>query len=344
MEQTTLGRTGLEVTRLGFGGIPIQTVTGHDEAVAVVRHAAARGINFFDTARGYTVSEAIIGEALEGRRDQCVIATKTPSRDVDGVARDLETSLASLRTSYIDLYQFHNVMDDETLAKVMAPGGPLEFLEQEQRRGRIRHIGITSHRLETIIRAAATGRFATVQFPFNYIEPGAAEELYPLARRLGLGIIVMKPLAGGVMRNPAASIRWVLSQSIDVAIPGVASIAEVDANLKAAEAGTPGPSELADLERDRREIGPTFCRRCGYCIPCPEGIQTNFIASSELFFKRSGWGRLTRSHIEAFRKGLECQGCRTCEGRCPYGLPLSEMIPAISRRMLDRIQALGLNP
>ncbi|MHB8926134.1 MAG: aldo/keto reductase [Bacillota bacterium] len=344
METTTLGKTDLRVTRLGFGGIPIQTVAGHDEAVAVVRHAAARGLNFFDTARGYTVSEEIIGEALEAHRDQCIIATKTPSRDVDGVARDFETSLSKLRTTYVDLYQFHNVMDDDSLAKVMAPGGPLEYLQMEQRRGRIRHIGLTSHRLETVVKAASTGRFATVQFPFNYIEDAAAKELYPLAHRLGLGVIAMKPLAGGVMRNAAAAIRWVLSQAIDVAIPGMASIDEVEANLKAAAAGVPGPDELAALERDRQEIGPTFCRRCGYCIPCPEGIQTNFIASSELFFKRSGWGRLTKSHVETFHKGLDCRACRTCEERCPYGLPLSEMVPAISRRMLDRINGLGLKP
>ncbi len=344
MEKAPLGNTDLKVTRLGFGGIPIQTVAGREEALAVVRHAADRGINFFDTARGYTISEEIIGEALEAHRDQYIIATKTPSRDVDGVARDFQTSLSKLRTSYIDLYQFHNVMDEESLTKILAPNGPLEYLQMEQRRGRLRYIGITSHRLETIIKAASTGRFATVQFPFNYIEKAAAEELYPLAHRLGLGVIVMKPLAGGVIRNANASIRWVLSQPISVAIPGMASVTEVDANLAAAAAGAPGPDELADLERDLREIGPTFCRRCGYCMPCPEGIQTNFIASSELFFKRSGWGRLTKAHLQTFDKGLDCQACKTCEGRCPYGLPLSEMVPAISRRMLDHINELGLKP
>jgi hypothetical protein len=273
-----------------------------------------------------------------------IIATKTPARDVDGVAADLEASLAKLRTNYIDLYQFHNVMNDQSLEKILAPGGALAYLIQEQRRGRISHIGITSHRLETIIKAAATGRFATVQFPFNFIETGAAKDLHPLAHRLGLGIIVMKPLAGGIFRNPAAAVRWVLAQPIDVAIPGVASIEEVEANLQAASAGAPGSEDLADLQSDATELGPTFCRRCGYCVPCPEGIKTNFIASSELFFKRSGWGRVNPGHVATFRQGLECRGCRTCEERCPYGLPLSELVPAISRRMLARIDALDPRP
>ena len=209
MQTIRLGRTNLVVKRLGFGGIPIQTVS-REQALATVRHAFERGINFFDTAQGYTVSEGIVGEALADVRDQVFLATKSAGKDIATVKQHLANSLLNLRTDHIDVYQLHNVVGDETLQKLIAPGGVMDYLREEQAKGTIRYIGITSHRLDTAIKAVRTNLFDTVQFPFNYIENDAARELFPLARQLDVGIIVMKPVAGGAMTHPAASIRWIL--------------------------------------------------------------------------------------------------------------------------------------
>jgi len=340
MQETRLGRTGMLVRRLGFGGIPVQTVN-REQALETVRHAYEQGINFFDTAQAYTTSESIIGEALADVRERVFLATKSGGKDVETVKRHLAASLESLRTDHIDLYQLHNVVGDEALERLLAPGGVLDYLQSQQSAGSIRHIGITSHRLETAIKAVRTGEFATVQFPFNFIESDAAAELFPLARRMDVGIIVMKPIAGGAMTHPAASIKWILSQVTDVVIPGMESRDLVDKNIAAAEAGLPSESELAALQQLADELGPVFCRRCAYCLPCPQGIPVNFLASAELFFNRSGWHKLDEGHVESFRKGLACAGCKVCEGRCPYNLPLSRIVPESSAKMLEKARALG---
>ncbi|MGI6358559.1 MAG: aldo/keto reductase [Bacillota bacterium] len=340
MRKNRLGRTDMQVTTLGFGGIPIQTVS-RGQAVETVRYAFMQGINFFDTAQAYTTSESIIGEALQDVREQVYIATKSGGRDVDTVRQHLTDSLANLRTDYIDLYQLHNVVGDEALDKLLAPGGVLDFVKEQQRAGKIKHIGITSHRLETAIRAIKTGEFSTVQFPFNYIEDGAAKELFPLARQMDIGIIVMKPIAGGAMTHPAASIKWILDQKVNVVIPGMESTHLVDKNIAAAAAGAPTEEELLSLQQLKDELGPVFCRRCAYCVPCPQGIPVNFLASAELFFNRSGWHKLDEGHVQAFLKGLDCAGCRLCESRCPYNLPLTKIVPETSAKMLEKAKALG---
>ncbi len=340
MQEIRLGRTNIQVRRLGFGGIPVQTVS-REQAVETVRYAYERGINFFDTAQAYTSSESIIGEALQDVRKEIYIATKSGGKDVETVKRHLAASLEALGTDYIDLYQLHNVVGDETLAKLMAPGGVLEYVKDQQRQGVIRHIGITNHRLDTAIKAVKTNEFATVQFPFNYIENDAAKELFPLARQMNVGIIVMKPIAGGAMTHPDASIKWILDQVTDVVIPGMESKELVDKNIAAAEGGQPTQEELASLQQLADELGPVFCRRCAYCLPCPQGIPVNFLASAELFFNRSGWHKLNDGHVDSFKKGLDCAGCKLCEERCPYDLPLSQIVPEKSARMLQIAKTLG---
>lgn len=343
MERIRLGRTDIMATRLGFGGIPIQTVT-REQALATVRYCYEKGINFYDTAQAYTVSEAIIGEALEGVRENVFIATKSGGRDVATVEKHLAASLEALRTEYVDIYQLHNVVGDETLAKVLAPGGVLDFLKEKRREGVIRHIGITSHRLETMLKALKTDEFATIQFPFNYIEDDAGKELFPLARQMDVGTLVMKPIAGGAMPHPAACIKWILAQDADVIIPGMESPRLVDANWEAVLSGPPDPEDMANLAAVAAELGPVFCRRCGYCLPCPSGIPVNFIASAELFFNRSGWHKLNAGHVEGFLKGVDCIACEECEKRCPYELPLTRIVPENSARLLRKARELGVMP
>lgn len=340
MDKVRLGRTNMMVTRLGFGGIPVQTVD-REQAVETVRHCYARGINFYDTAQAYTTSESIVGEALEGVRDKVFIATKSGGRDVETVEKHLNNSLENLRTDYVDLYQLHNIVGDDTLAKALEPGGILDYVREQQQRGRIKHIGITSHRLDTILKALRTNHFATIQFPFNYIENDAAQELFPLARQMDVGIIVMKPIAGGVMPNPAASIRWIASQVTDVIIPGVENTSLVDENISSIEAPLT-EEDVVSLESIAKELGPVFCRRCGYCLPCPNGIPVNFISSAEIFFRRSGWHKLNSNHVEGFRKGVNCAQCGLCEQRCPYNLPLTRLVPEYSKRLLLRAEELNV--
>lgn len=342
MRDIVLGRTGMQVKAIGFGGIPIQRVEPQ-EAVKIVQRALELGINFFDTARAYTTSEAIIGQALGRQRARVYIATKTQARTPERAAADLTTSLENLHTDYIDLYQLHNVVGDEELARVTAPGGVVDFLREQQARGAIRYLGITSHRLETAVKAARLGIFDTIQVPFNYIEDAALQELYPLARAKNLGIIVMKPLAGGAITHSGAALRWCLDQAPGVVIPGVASIAELETNLQAASVPLT-PADIAALEQDKNELGPTFCRRCRYCMPCPNNIDINFIVTAELFFNRGGWGRLTQKHIEQLTAGLACEQCGDCEEKCPYHLPLTEMVKPTAERLLARIKELGLTP
>ncbi len=343
LPRTVLGQTGMEISKLGFGGIPIQMVS-EDEAVAVIRACVAAGINFFDTARTYTNSEVRVGRALEGVRDKVFVATKSVSRERAKVESDLATSLGNLRTDYLDLYQFHNVATEDALEAIFVPGGPVDFVKEQKARGVVRHIGITSHSPEIALKAIKTGEFETIQFPFNYIER-QADELHAEARRRGMGIIVMKPLAGGGLGDSAelarASVKWCASQDVSVIIPGVKSLEEVRANVDAVLSGAPTADELALLERTKQELGPVFCRRCGYCAPCPNDIPVNWLSSAEFWFKRAGWLRMDESHIKNFLAGLECQACGTCESRCPYSLPLTRLIPQYSKKLLLRAVELG---
>jgi predicted aldo/keto reductase-like oxidoreductase len=329
-------------TRLGFGGIPIQTVS-RQQALDTVKHCFERGINFYDTAQAYSVSESIIGEALEGVRDRVYIATKSGGRDVGTVEKHLKGSLEALRTDYIDIYQFHNVVGDEVLEKLMARGGVFDFVREKQQEGVIRHIGITSHRLDTILKALKTDKFATIQFPFNYIENDAARELFPLARQMDAGILVMKPIAGGAMTHPAACIRWILSQAADVIIPGMESAELVDKNIAAVQGGPPTDEDLENLAEVARELGPVFCRRCGYCLPCPNDIPVSFIASAELFFNRFGWHKLSDKDVQGFVRGTQCVTCGLCEKRCPYELPLTTLVPRHSARLLEKAHKLSVS-
>jgi len=340
MEKVRLGRTELMVTRMGFGALPIQSVD-RDSAAKVVRYAYERGFNFFDTARAYTTSESDLGRALGDLGDKVIIATKSKYENMEQLEEDFQTSLDNLQRGYIDLFQFHIVNHDGELEEILKKGGPLEYLEQEKRRGRLGHIGITSHRPPMMVKALKSGLFETVQIPFNYIETAALEELIPLARSLDIGIIGMKPVAGGVFTDNRSAISWILEHEDVVPIPGMCTVAEVDENLKALER-PPTTAELDRLEKDREELGTVFCRRCDYCMPCPNDIEASFIVRSGMIFKRVGWSKMNMDHVKAYTKGLSCDQCGTCQSRCPYELPLTEMVIDESRALLQKAVELGL--
>ncbi len=340
MEKVRLGKTDLAVTRIGFGALPIQSVD-RDSAVEVVRYAYNRGFNFFDTARSYTTSEGDLGRALAGLDGEVVIATKSYFKDLDQLDEKFHTSFENLGRDYIDLYQFHIVNYEKELTEILKKGGPLDYLRDQQRKGRLRHIGITSHRPKLMLEALKTGVFETVQIPLNYIEDEPLEKLIPLARSLDIGIIAMKPVAGGVFTSNRSALSWILQFPDVVPIPGMCRIAEVDDNLQALEAPL-GPEELAGLEKDKQELGELFCRRCDYCMPCPNEIEASYIVRSAMIFMRAGWDKMEKSHIDSFTKGLYCTACGECAARCPYELPLTEMVVDESIRLLRKGVTLGL--
>jgi hypothetical protein len=326
MDQVMLGATGLAVSRVGFGGIPIIPL-GHDEAVAVVRHCFDRGITFFDTANMYPTSEEKIGAALKGVRDSAVIATKTAQRSALGAAEHLELSLRRLQTDRIELYQLHNVSNREALDQVLAPGGAYEAVVKARDAGKVRCIGISSHSIATATAALETGLFQTLQFPFNFIESDPAEALFPLALRQKVGIIGMKPLGGGVLERADLCFRFLQRHPYVVPIPGVRTPDEVDQIL--ALYRNPEPLSDADereIERIRSEVGERFCHRCEYCMPCAQGVLIPQVLMFPAILKR-----LTRERAQGWvGKAMEsvesCVECGECEQRCPYSLPIADLL------------------
>jgi predicted aldo/keto reductase-like oxidoreductase len=348
VKTTRLGKTGLYVSRIGFGGIPIQRLTEAD-AIRVVQHCLDLGVTFIDTATGYTTSEERIGKALVTggwRRDQVVLATKTPARDGVTALKHLEQSLKRLQVEVIDLWQLHNVSTFEALDQVLAPGGALEAAQQALQAGKVCHIGLSSHSMDVALKAVPLGPFETIQFPFNFVTSEPADSLLPLAREHDLGFIAMKPLGGGLLSDANLCIKYLLQFDDVVPDPGIQDIQEID-EIAAIMAG---PWELTAeewqaIERIRSEVGTRFCRRCGYCEPCPEGVRISTVMNLKSFWQRmpaenlaSGW------FAEAVECARSCIECGECEGKCPYHLPIRAMIVeniAFYDRELGALQAAG---
>ena len=330
MEYVTLGKTGLRVSRMGLGGIPIQRVDA-EAAKKLLDAVEAAGINYIDSARGYSVSEERIGQAIEGRREKFVLATKTMSRDREGMARDIETSLKNFRTDYIDLYQVHNP-SLEQLEQVCAPGGALEALLEAREAGKIGHIGLTAHQPEVFRRALELPWVETVMFPYNLVE-NQGTELMERARELNVGFINMKSLAGGAIEDARLALRFAAANpNVSVVLPGMYSPEEVAQNAAAvADASPLTEEELAKAEALRRELGASFCRRCGYCAPCTVNIDipNNFIFHG--YLSRYGLADWARGRYDALAAhASDCVACGACEERCPYQLPIREMLKRVA--------------
>ena len=326
MEYTTLGKTGLTISRMGFGGIPIQKVDAK-KTRALMQRLVACGVNYIDSARGYTVSEAYLGEALEGIRDRFVVATKSMARTKEAMARDIDISLANLRTDYIDLYQVHNPTLAE-LEQVAAPGGALEALMEAKAQGKIRHIGLTAHMATVFERALDMDWVETVMFPYNIVET-QGEALMRRCTEQNVGFIVMKPLAGGAREDATLALRFIRQNpDVSVVIPGMYSVDEVRQNLAAMEDSSPlTAQELERIDAIRKELGTQFCRRCNYCQPCTAGIGISGIFVLEGYLQRYGLGDWAKARYAGMeKKAGDCIGCGACEARCPYQLPIREML------------------
>ena len=331
MEKRILGRTNFEISVIGFGGIPIQRV---DESMAMelISRAYENGINFIDTARGYNQSERLIGQALELiGREKFYLATKSMNRDYNGVLEELDISLSELKTSYIDLFQFHNVRTFEELDFILSDNGALKAIKEARERGIVKEIGITSHSPEILSKAIGTGEFSTIQCPYNPVEL-QAEELFEKAKEMNIGVIVMKPLAGGAIRNGELALRFIINNpNITVVIPGMDSLEQVNTN---ASVGI-NRRELTEEEKnilfeEANSLGSEFCRRCGYCLPCPQGIDIPTQFLMEGYFTRYNLQEWAKTRYDAMEKrAVHCIECGKCESKCPYNLPIRKMLKRV---------------
>ncbi len=333
MKYVELGKTGLKCAVVSFGGIPIQRSDAAN-TMAVVDALEKHGMNYIDTARGYTVSEEYLGAALKGRRDKFILATKSMVRDYEGMKKEVEISLSKLDTDHIEVYQIHNLPLAD-FDKVFGPDGAYRALEEAKAAGKIGHIGATFHNIDALRKAVEeySDKIETVMFPYNIVE-NQGEEVLRLAREKGIGTICMKPMAGGNLTDWTLALKYIDAKGVmDIMIPGMGDATEVERNAAAAEVLGPLTAEEEErCEAIRRELGTTFCRRCGYCAPCTVGIN---IPSAFLFqnykLHYEGLGEWAEQRYAAMgHTASECIECGACETRCPYELPIREMLKSVT--------------
>ncbi len=318
MDMVTLGKTGITVPKNGFGALPVQRV-GMDDAVKLLRGAYDGGFRFFDTARAYSDSEEKLGEALADVRGEICLATKTMAKDGEGFKRDLETSLKMLKTDYLDIYQFHNP------AFCPKPGdgtGLYEAMAEAKDQGVVRHIGITNHRIGVAKEAVESGLYETLQFPFCYLATEKDLEVVEMCREADMGFIAMKALSGGLITNSAAAYAYLAQYDGVLPIWGVQRQSELEEFLRYMDEPPEMDEELqAVIDRDRKELSGNFCRGCGYCMPCPVGIEINTCARMSLLIRRSPSEKQLTEKAQAMMKKIEdCLHCGACAKKCPYGL------------------------
>lgn len=324
MEKVTLGRTGITVNRNGFGALPIQRVTGED-AITILRKAYDQGIRFFDSARWYSDSEEKLGNALSDVRKDIYIATKTGSTTVEGFWKDLETSLNNLKTDYIDIYQFHN---PSFCPKPGDGTGLYEAMLEAKNQGKIHYIGLTNHGWKVAKEAIESDLYDTLQFPFSYLASEKEEELVRLCEEHNVGFICMKALSGGLITRSDIAYAYLLQYKNALPIWGIQKESELDEFIsyqKQAPVLTKDIEEI--IQHDRKELAGQFCRGCGYCMPCPQGIIINQCARMSLMLRRApaeNW--LLEKWQAEMNKIKDCIHCGKCMTHCPYGLNTPELL------------------
>jgi len=326
MAKVQLGRTGITVEKNGFGALPIQRIS-KQEAVRLLRMAYEGGMEYFDTARAYSDSEEKVGEAFRGIRDRVVIATKTGASDAAGFWADLEKSLRLLQTDYIDVYQFHN---PRFCPRPGDGSGLYEAMETAKRQGKIRFISITNHRMDTALEAVESGLYDTLQYPFNYLSTEQEIALMEACTAAGMGFICMKGLSGGLINNSAAAAAWMYRFPAVLPIWGIQRESELLEFLRHKDAPPSMTGELEEVIRaDRAQLQGAFCRACGYCMPCPQGIEINTAARMSLLLRRAPVEmNLNDRGKELMARAETCVECGRCRSKCPYGLDT----PALLKR------------
>ncbi|WP_405268598.1 aldo/keto reductase [Methanobrevibacter sp.] len=316
-----LGKTNLEVNKNGFGALPIQR-RNMDDSIEILRTAYENGIDFYDTAHFYTDSEEKIGRALSDVRENIYLATKSGAETVEEFWSDLETSLKSMQTDYLDLHQFHNISfcpkEDDDLYKAM-----LEAKEE----GLVRHIGITTHKITHAHEALDSGLYETLQYPFSYLSGKEELELVEKCRHLDVGFIAMKAMGGGLIKNSKASFAYINQFDNVLPIWGIQKLEELNEFLSYDE-NTVLDDDLRDfIEKDKKELGVNFCRGCGYCMPCPEEINISLCARMSLWIRRFPTEpNMDEKTQEIMKHTLDCTECYSCVDKCPYELDIPQLL------------------
>lgn len=324
MDYVTLGRTEIKVCKNGFGALPIQRISS-DSAKEILLHAYNSGINFFDTARFYTDSEEKIGYALSDVRDKIYIATKTAAQNADDFWKDLNTSLNNMKTDYIDIYQFHN---PSFCPKPNDGTGLYEAMLEAKAQGKIRFIGLTNHRLAVAQEAIDSGLYDTIQFPFCYLATDKDIAIVENCKKNNLGFIAMKGLSGGLITNSAAAYAFMAQYDNVLPIWGVQRMSELNEFLSYNTNPPSVTGEIKELiDNDRKMLAGEFCRGCGYCMPCPVGIEINNCARMSLLLRRSPSELQLTPAVQAKMKKIEnCLHCNQCKSKCPYGLDTPKLL------------------
>ncbi|MGB9596947.1 MAG: aldo/keto reductase [Candidatus Poribacteria bacterium] len=349
MKRRRLGKTELDVTVIGFGSIKLPNVP-RNEAIEAINRALDLGVNFIDTARNYGDSEEKIGYVLKERRNECYIATKSASRDSTKLMKDLETSLKNLQTDVIDFYQLHTVSDQETYKRIMSSGGALEGAKKAKEQGKIKHIGITIHRdIQTMVSAINSGEFETIMLAYSPLDQeGVQEEILPMAKQNDMGVIIMKPLSGGLLSTPEhereklgydpiaiGSLKYIVSnENVTVTIPGITCVREVEENAKVADMPLMSKDEKIELLKAIGKLKREFrygqvCLRCGYCQPCTQGIIIPTVFRAIDIYRSypdelKYMGKNLYMSLEV--KADECIECKKCMEKCPAGLNIPEKL------------------
>jgi len=326
MEKVRLGKTNLIVTKLGWGGIPIQRA-GEREAVSVIRAVIEMGVDLLDTARAYTNSEHRIGLALQ-RMDRPVILSSKSLVRTAKIYNEVHESLKQMKVKKVDIYHLHGISDLEDYEKVMVPGGAYEGLIRARDEGLVDHIGITSHNLNVLERAIGDGSFDVIMACYSFLEPDAAQKVFPLAKEKDIGMLAMKPFSGGVIEEAGPALRFVLATANIVPIPGSETLGKARENWKIfTEGGSLTDKDKERIEAIKKEFNRQFCRRCDYCQPCTEKINIQFAVGLKTIIKRFGpHVQELKWMMDLIEKARNCSECGECLPRCPYQLPIPDMI------------------
>lgn len=327
MKKNRLRNTDMKVTHLSFGGIKLHS-NMPDKAENIVSRALDLGINYIDTARCYGDSEALIGAVMKNRRSECYLSSKSIRRSREETAEDINISLKDLNTDMIDIYFCHDISREQHYEKVMSDSGSLSAIKEAQNQGKIRYTGVSTHRADISLKAINSGEFDVIMLPINLFDQEFITDITPVARKAGMGIIGMKPLAGGAFQYPQIALRYSLAQDIDAQLVGISSIAEIEEDFEIADKFQPlSEDEMKGLIDESKELGKDFCRQCGYCLPCSVDIEIPKVFLYERYAKRfwlDDYAKEQYSLLEV--KADECVECGQCEERCPYELPIVEKL------------------
>lgn len=327
MEKVVLGRTGLKVSNIAFGGIPIMRVP-EDQAVTMLRSIIDMGVNFIDTAHGYSDSEEKIGKAIKPlKREEIILSSKSPAGDGKTFNEHLELSLNRLKVDYIDIYHLHNVSSKKQQESVFASNGAFPALMKAIEQGKVRYPAFSSHSLTIASEMIKTDNFDVTQIPFNFVDDAAAKEVIPLARSHTMGFISMKPLGGGLLDNARLCFKFLKQYEGIVPDPGIEKLEEMVEILEIMKDPTPLTEEdKSEIERIRAEMGDKWCHRCEYCQPCPQEIKIHMVLNLKSTMKRMSFDKLTSFMSGFMDTARECIECGECVERCPYNLDIPNLI------------------